>query len=283
MTVAAVKAHHGSQFVHRVQQARRWVHLLVSFSEYACAVVTRQWEWLLRRKLNHWSQRGLGEELETAQMGFIYAALERMQISPGERILNLGCREGLTARLLSARSQGAAQVLGVEIAGQMISRARDKNDGFHNVTFVCAPPARLPCADNSFDRIISVEALYFYRDQQRVLKELLRVLKPGGEFLASLSVHENNPQAIYAIQKLGVPVHVRSAHDYRRMLWRAGWTGVRTGISPCKIPPGIRPRLHHRSLTITARKPEPGVSPHRKKPKPYQHAIIPADLTGWVT
>lgn len=61
----------------------------------------------------------------------------------------------------------------------MLAQARAKN----GLDPVNARAENLPFADASFDRILVVDALHHFKDQRRVLAELLRLLKPGGRMV----------------------------------------------------------------------------------------------------
>ncbi len=61
--------------------------------------------------------------------------IERMELGPDERILELGCGDGWASRLLSPLCPEGA-ILGVDVSDEMIRSAREKSADFENVLFV---------------------------------------------------------------------------------------------------------------------------------------------------
>jgi SAM-dependent methyltransferase len=228
---------------------------LRSALELRGAVLTRQWDWLLRRKYNRWARWGLGHELESQHLGIIEKMLKKMDLSPGDRILDLGCGEAMACRLMADRLGDSGHIVGVDIADGMLQNARAKSAGYKNMTFVCGPAEHIPCPDNSFNKALSVEAFYFFQHQDRVLQELFRVLAPGGRLFVVLCLHKDNPDSFGEVDEVGMPVHIRSADEYGDLLRSGGWTDIHTEIFVPENEPGIKLNMHERSLAITARKP----------------------------
>ena len=223
--------------------------------EYRWALVSGDWDWVLRRKYNRWARWGLGKQLEGHHRGIIENMLAKMRLSSGEQILDLGCGEGMASRLLAERAGERSRVLGVDIADQMIQNARFRSKGYSNLSFERASAGHLPCQANAFDEVLSVECFYYFKNQEAVLKELWRVLKPGGWLFIVICLHKDNPDAFAEIDEVAMPVHNRSAAEYRAMLSRGGWSEVETEIFVPRFRPGGKPNMHERSLAIKARKP----------------------------
>ncbi|MEA2086133.1 MAG: methyltransferase domain-containing protein, partial [Chloroflexota bacterium] len=98
----------------------------------------------------------------------------------GGRLLNLGCAHG--ADFLPFRQH--FDLYGVDFSGEMLRFARKYSRKFNfSVSLALADISRLPYADGSFDRAISVATYHHLKGEGRQagLAELRRVLKPGGE------------------------------------------------------------------------------------------------------
>lgn len=79
-------------------------------------------------------------------------------------------------------------VVGVDISHKMLAEAARKFDAMGvagRVHFVHHPAVPLPFADNFFDAVVMLEALEFLPDRDTALREMVRVLRPGGWFLVS--------------------------------------------------------------------------------------------------
>jgi SAM-dependent methyltransferase len=95
-----------------------------------------------------------------------------------EWILDLGCGDGqLTQRIVATR----ADVRGVDASAEMVAAARSRG-----VDAVQAAAESLPYPDAEFDAVFSNAVLHWVRDQDAMMAEVHRVLKPGGRFVAEM-------------------------------------------------------------------------------------------------
>lgn len=107
--------------------------------------------------------------------------------SPG-RVLDCGMGPG---RLLVELDRRGWSVAGVDVSGEMVSRARTRlpqsADDLHE-----APVESLPFPSESFDAAVSTGVMEYVSDVPRALGEVARVLRPGGLFIVSMP----NPRAL---------------------------------------------------------------------------------------
>lgn len=104
------------------------------------------------------------------------------QVLPGQTVLDLGCGAGLDC-ILAARAVGpAVEVIGLDMTGAMIEKARRNADalGIKNIGFVHDHTENLPLEDESVDVAISNGVFNLCPDKPKVLREAFRVLRPGG-------------------------------------------------------------------------------------------------------
>lgn len=98
-------------------------------------------------------------------------------------VLDAGCGHGLSTWMLAEAFPKAA-VTGIDISRNMIRRAERslRNEPHHhtNIAFKQSDAAKLPFEDASFELITGHSFLYMLRHREPVLKELYRVLRPGG-------------------------------------------------------------------------------------------------------
>jgi ubiquinone/menaquinone biosynthesis C-methylase UbiE len=97
------------------------------------------------------------------------------------RLLDAGCGPGsITIGLAEAVAPG--EVIGVDLAAEVLADARSlaRERGLSNVRFECADAGDLPFPDGSFDAVFAHTLLEHVADGVKVLRELRRVLRPGG-------------------------------------------------------------------------------------------------------
>lgn len=100
----------------------------------------------------------------------------------GEAVLDIGCGAGFDA-LLAARLVGPeGRVVGLDVTPEMLARAKENQAllGLTNVNFQVGDAEVLSFPDHDFDVVISNGAVNLTLDKEKVLKEVHRVLKPGG-------------------------------------------------------------------------------------------------------
>ena len=110
------------------------------------------------------------------------AMLARVALRPGERVLDVACGTGLVA-LAAARAVGAAgRVLGVDLSGAMVEAAarRAETGGIAQARFLRMDAEALELADASVDVALCALGLMYLPDPLRALRELHRVVRPGG-------------------------------------------------------------------------------------------------------
>lgn len=107
------------------------------------------------------------------------------ELPPAPRVLDIGCGPGVSAFVLAEALGPQAEVVGVDLAETMIAIAerthRERYAHLKGLRFVRADAAHLPFAAASFDLAVGHSVLYLVRDRVAVLREVHRVLVPGGK------------------------------------------------------------------------------------------------------
>lgn len=120
-------------------------------------------------------------------------------LRPGEVVVDLGSGGGLDVFLAAKKVGPTGKAIGVDMTPEMIDRARAnaRSQGFDNVEFHLATIDKLPLADSSVDCVISNCVLNLAPDKGAVLREIYRVLKPGGRVAVSdIALKKELPAAV---------------------------------------------------------------------------------------
>jgi SAM-dependent methyltransferase len=123
--------------------------------------------------------------------GLANGVLEWLAARPGEHILDLGCGDGqLTARIAAT----GALVVGVDSSPEMAAAARSRG-----VPADEGDAERLSYPNGAFDAVFSNAALHWVRNQDAMMAQVRRVLKPGGRFVAEMGGHGNIAAILVAL------------------------------------------------------------------------------------
>jgi ubiquinone/menaquinone biosynthesis C-methylase UbiE len=193
----------------------------------------------VRDEFNQWAAEGKGEEMEAHHISITEQTMALMDLKPGDRVLDLGCGAGWASRLMAkevANGTKPGQVVGIDVADEMIRRARAGSVDFDNVMFVVGSAQQIPWEENFFDKVLSVESFYYYADQERALAELFRVMAPKGHLYILINLYRDNPYSLRWVEELKVPVQVRSEQEYIEMLKRHTFEDVCTVRVPDLTP-----------------------------------------------
>ncbi|HSS19322.1 MAG TPA: methyltransferase domain-containing protein [Pyrinomonadaceae bacterium] len=191
----------------------------------------------LRLEFNDWAKAGRGEGMEKGHRPVGEQAIELMAIALNARVLDVGCGSGWASRLMAEKA-AAGKVIGIDISDEMVRLSTETSSSFANIEFHLASAEKLPFADTEFSDAFSMESIYYYADMLTALKEIKRVLAPGGQFVTVVDLYRENIPSHQWIDQLKVPVQLLSVADYRSLFERAGFVDVsdRRLIDPTPIP-----------------------------------------------
>lgn len=203
--------------------------------ETKAAAIQSQADQKLQQEFNQWAAAGRGDEMEDHHSDITEQTLELMDLQPTDRILDLGCGTGWASRRM-ARVATAGEVVGLDVADEMLRRAEHASSGTKNVRYVWGSAEKIPAADNAFSKVLSVESFYYYADQEKALDELRRVIAPGGRLFILINLYKDNHYSLRWVSELKVPVQALSETEYLEMLRRHGFENVAARRIPDRSP-----------------------------------------------
>lgn len=115
--------------------------------------------------------------------------LDLARVDSGSKVLDVGCGTGILARLAATRLGEAGQAVGVDLSDGALQKASElaAEEGLgQRVAFRTGDGERLPFNDRSFDVVVSLYALRHFPDPVRALREMVRVLAPGGRAVVAV-------------------------------------------------------------------------------------------------
>ena len=188
----------------------------------------------------HWANRQQMQDVMLAPISDLL--IDRAKVRTGERILDVGCGCGATTIALAPRVGLSGHVMGIDISGPMLARARQVTPLGAPVDFVLADATVYPFKPGNFDALVSRFGVMFFAEPALSFANMRKGLRPSGR-LAFICWREprENPffmaplQAVYKhVPKLPPPgpddpgpFAFASESRVRRILSEAGFSGIK--------------------------------------------------------
>ena len=169
-------------------------------------------------------------------------------LNPGERVLDVACGTGVVARLAAEHVGRSGTVAALDLNPGMLSVARSIPSSGAEIRWYETTAESIPLSDNGFDVVFCQLGLQFVADKVAAIREMHRVLVPGGRVLVSTPP----PNAFFDVLDDALARHVGSEaagfvgmvfslHDpatIARLFREAGFDDVtvRTDTKPLRLP-----------------------------------------------
>jgi phosphatidylethanolamine/phosphatidyl-N-methylethanolamine N-methyltransferase len=149
-------------------------------------------------------------------------AIARMELRPGDRVLEVGAGTGINAPLYPRD----CQVTAIDLSSAMLEKARERiaHHGLRNVRLLETDAAQLTFANDSFDRVYAPYTISVVPDPVKVALEMKRVCRPGGRIVILNHFRSENPilsRIERALSPLTVHVGFKADLDMRAFLDQA--------------------------------------------------------------
>jgi ubiquinone/menaquinone biosynthesis C-methylase UbiE len=175
--------------------------------------------------------------------------VEIAALRPGERVLDVACGTGVVARLAAQRVGTGGSVAGLDVNPGMLAVARSASPPGMSIEWHEGRAEAMPLPDAAFDVVLCQMGLQFVPDRPAALREMRRVLAPGGRLI--LTVPGPTPQLFVILgealarhigaEAAGFVNHVFSLHDtanLQNLMDGAGFrdVSVRADIKSLHLP-----------------------------------------------
>ncbi len=109
--------------------------------------------------------------------------IDWMNPQPETKLIDVASGTGDIAKLFSKKTKKLGQITCIEPNSQMLNQGKKRLKKYNNIKWINAPAEKIPTKDNTFDYYSISYGIRNVSDINNVLKEALRVLKPGGRFM----------------------------------------------------------------------------------------------------
>jgi ubiquinone/menaquinone biosynthesis C-methylase UbiE len=191
----------------------------------------------VRDEFDEWAAAGRDRGMEERHWHTAKHALARTPVERDDAVLDLGTGSGYALRALAER--GVARGYGLDGSPEMARNARSYTDD-SGIGFVVGDFEHLPFADDAFDHAFSMEAFYYASDPHAALREIRRVLRPGGTFYCAVNYYEENEDSHDWQEFISVEMTRWSRAEYRDGFRDAGFHVAEQDTIPDRdidIPP----------------------------------------------
>jgi len=153
------------------------------------------------------------------------------KIKKGDIVIDLGSGAGNDAFIARHEAGETGKVIGIDFTPAMIERARKNAEvkGFNNVEFRQGDIEKMPVTSNLADVIVSNCVLNLVPDKDAVVKEIFRVLKPGGHFsIADIVLEGELPKQIREAAEMyaGCVAGAIQKQVYLELIERSGFINI---------------------------------------------------------
>ena len=128
------------------------------------------------------------QEIDQRFAPVVGGVIARAAFSSDKDVLDLGTGTGAVAERAAIAVHPNGRVVGVDISPEMLALARKRATarGLDNLTFLEGRAESIPAADKAFDVVLACLSLMYVIDREAAAREIARVLRPGGQFVASV-------------------------------------------------------------------------------------------------
>ena len=152
-------------------------------------------------------------------------AFEVCPLLDGESVLDVGCGGGGNlVRILERCPKSRAD--GVDYSKESVACSRKVTKKYADrCSILCEDAMRLPYQDETYDRVVAFESIYFWPDPVQGLKEMLRVLKKGGKAILASEMTDPEKGKIWTKRCEGMTIY--TADELAALMKKAGFSDIK--------------------------------------------------------
>jgi SAM-dependent methyltransferase len=184
------------------------------------------------RKPTGWLGRFVLWSMNSSHSKLTDWGLGHVSVGKGDTILDVGCGGGRTVSKLAAIAT-EGKVYGVDYSEESVAASKRSNArgiDIGRVEIRQGSVSQLPFWDSTFDLVTGVETHFFWPDLPGDVREVFRVLKPGGTFLLVAEVYGGSQTKAGQLAEKYAPqtgMKLLSVEEHRELFEEAGYSDVR--------------------------------------------------------
>ncbi|MBK7232040.1 MAG: class I SAM-dependent methyltransferase [Saprospiraceae bacterium] len=158
----------------------------------------------------------VGQKMNEGNLHINLNTIEALNLQKGDHILEIGMGNGFFVKNILSTDH-SIKYTGCDISEAMVAESSKQNETWiasGQAHFQLADANELPFDPSSFNKVFSINTLYFWDPPQKVLAEIWRVLKPLGQVI--ISIRPKSIMEHYPFVKYGFKVY--SKEDLRELI-----------------------------------------------------------------
>lgn len=170
---------------------------------------------------DEWAGNQRGENMALGHDELVHHIYDSWNFSEHEKLLDVACGNGRALWL--SKNYGVRNHAGIDISSKMIERAKQV---LPDADLSVGSAFPLPWESSFFNKIISVEAAYYFENPQDVFKEFKRVLHPNGKIAIVIEYYKENIGSHAWQSQLPVKLNLLSENEWIELLKIAGFDDI---------------------------------------------------------
>ena len=167
----------------------------------------------------------LAKGMARGHKAFYENTVKVLDLKHDDRILEIGFGAGL---FIKRHASHVSKIAGIDISEDMVELAGSINKdllGSGKVEFKQGDVTSLPWDDNEFSAVVGIETFFFWPEPLKSLKEIFRVLAPGGRLVIEMAFNKDDGlDHVKHIKKYEMRLY--SAAEMKQLLIKAGFSEV---------------------------------------------------------
>ncbi len=168
----------------------------------------------VEKNFDRWAHNGRAELMEREHGRPVKKFLEKADFGKSFTFLDIGCGNGWVVRAV-ASFNNCKKATGIDKSKKMIKNAAQKRNSTKE-DYITADIEEWNTAKR-FDRIFSMETIYYTKSPQKALKNIFKLLKPGGMFFCGTDFYAENKATANWSEKMNLNMHLLSKKQWKSL------------------------------------------------------------------